>query len=137
MPHDQSREFRFTLYELGDNGQKVIGPDGHPVVKEKGKDSVTVSQPGKNDQDFDGAYSAIEKKLGDEFKKTIVKAYWEKALTNACNAARPTSGARGAALISKDRRAEVADAVKAGKVNAADVQAKIDAAIADIMAQAG
>ena len=136
MPHNQSRKYRFTIYELNDAGHKVIGPDGKPVVKEKGEGEVTIALPGKSETDFDGAFAAIEKKLGDDFKKSIVKAYWDKALVNACNADRPTSGARGTALISKERRAEVADAVKAGTISAADVQAKIDAAIADVVAQA-
>jgi hypothetical protein len=136
MPHNQDRNYRFTLYEMDDNGNKVIGPNGKATVKEKGEGTVTVSLPGKNDKDFDGAFSAIEKKLGADFRKTVVKAYWDKALTNAANADRPTSGARGTALISKDRRSELADAVKSGKVQGADVQAKIDKAIADILNQA-
>tara|TARA_R100000306_G_scaffold50081_1_gene47160 strand:+ start:74 stop:487 length:414 start_codon:yes stop_codon:yes gene_type:complete len=136
MPHNQSRKYRFTIYETDDNGNKVVGPDGKHVVKEKGEGNVTVSLPGKNDNDYDGAFSAIEKKLGADFRKTVVKTYWDKALTNAANADRPTSGARGTALISKERRSELADAVKTGKVQGADVQAKIDKAIADILTQA-
>jgi len=136
MPHNQSRKYRFTIYETDANGNKVVGPDGKHVVKEKGEGTVTVSLPGKNDNDYDGAFSAIEKKLGADFRKTVVKTYWDRALTNAANADRPTSGARGTALISKERRSELADAVKTGKVKGADVQSKIDKAIADILSQA-
>ena len=81
MPHNQNRKYRFTIYETDDNGNKVVGPDGKQVVKEKGEGTVTVSLPGKNDNDYDGAFSAIEKKLGADFRKMVVKAYWDKALT--------------------------------------------------------